>query len=122
MTKFANSVSGAMLSPSLIQVTESISWSVVALAMFALNIGHGPSLPISNDHTIFSSSNTLQNTLTTKCQFHREIQPTIRMQGGDRAISAKNHDIFSLGRPSSKRFCLQQPPKPNLIIPSQMEV
>ena len=34
MAKFATNVSGAMLLPSLIQVTESISGSVVPLAMF----------------------------------------------------------------------------------------
>ena len=34
MSKFATNVSGAMLFPSLIQVTESISGSVVPLAMF----------------------------------------------------------------------------------------
>ena len=36
MHKFATNVSGAMLLPSLIQVTESISGSVVPLAMFFL--------------------------------------------------------------------------------------
>ena len=36
MAKFATNVSGAMLLPSLIQVTESISGSVVPLAMFKL--------------------------------------------------------------------------------------
>ena len=34
MAKLATNVSGAMLLPSLIQVTESISGSVVPLAMF----------------------------------------------------------------------------------------
>ena len=34
MVKFATNVIGAMLLPSLIQVTESISGSVVPLAMF----------------------------------------------------------------------------------------
>ena len=34
VAKFATNVSGAMLSPSLIKVTESISGSVVPLAMF----------------------------------------------------------------------------------------
>ena len=34
MAKFATTVSGAMLLPSLIQITESISGSVVPLAMF----------------------------------------------------------------------------------------
>ena len=34
MAKFATNVSGAILLPSLIQVTESISGSVVPLAMF----------------------------------------------------------------------------------------
>ena len=36
MAKFATNVSGAILLPSLIQVTESISGSVVPLAMFLL--------------------------------------------------------------------------------------
>ena len=36
MAKFETDVSGAMLLPSLIQVTESISGSVVPLAMFSL--------------------------------------------------------------------------------------
>ena len=36
MAKFATNASGAMLLPSLIQVTESISGSVVPLAMFVL--------------------------------------------------------------------------------------
>ena len=36
MAKFATNVSGAMLLLSLIQVTESISGSVVPLAMFVL--------------------------------------------------------------------------------------
>ena len=35
VAKFANNVSGAMLLPSLIKVTESISGSVVPLAMFS---------------------------------------------------------------------------------------
>ena len=35
MAKFATNGSGAMLSPSLIKVTESISGSVVPLAMFS---------------------------------------------------------------------------------------
>ena len=35
VAKFATNVSGAMLLPSLIQVTESISGSVVPLAMFS---------------------------------------------------------------------------------------
>ena len=34
MAKFATNASGAMLLPSLVQVTESISGSVVILAMF----------------------------------------------------------------------------------------
>ena len=34
MTKFATNVGGAMLLPNLIQITESISGSVVPLAMF----------------------------------------------------------------------------------------
>ena len=34
MAKFATYASGAMLSPNLVQVTESISGSVVPLAMF----------------------------------------------------------------------------------------
>ena len=34
MAKFAINASGAMLLPSLVQVTESISGSVVPLAMF----------------------------------------------------------------------------------------
>ena len=34
MAKFTTNVSGAMLLPSLIQITESISGSVVPLAMF----------------------------------------------------------------------------------------
>ena len=36
MAKFETSVSGVMLLPSLIQVTESISGSVVPLAMFII--------------------------------------------------------------------------------------
>ena len=37
VAKFATIVSGAMLMPSLIQVTESISGSVVPLAMFGVS-------------------------------------------------------------------------------------
>ena len=37
MAKFATNVSGAILLPSSIQVTESFSGSVVPLAMFTLN-------------------------------------------------------------------------------------
>ena len=36
MAKFVTNASGAMLLPSLIQVTESISGSVVPLAMFQI--------------------------------------------------------------------------------------
>ena len=36
LDRFSTNVSGAMLSPSLIQVTESISGSVVPLAMFII--------------------------------------------------------------------------------------
>ena len=36
MAKYATNISGAMLLPSSIQVTESISGSVVPLAMFYL--------------------------------------------------------------------------------------
>ena len=36
MAKFAINASGAMLLPSLVQVSESISGSVVPLAMFGL--------------------------------------------------------------------------------------
>ena len=38
MAKCASNASGAMLLPSLIQVTESISGSVVPLAMFFTNL------------------------------------------------------------------------------------
>ena len=37
MAKFAINVSGAMLLPSLVQVSESISGSVVPLAMFHIH-------------------------------------------------------------------------------------
>ena len=40
VAKFATNVSGAILLPSSIQVTESISGSVVPLAMFGLQCGH----------------------------------------------------------------------------------
>ena len=44
MAKFATNVSGAMLLPSSIQVTESIPGSVVPLAMFTsmfiINVAH----------------------------------------------------------------------------------
>ena len=39
MAKFATNVSGAILLPGSIQVTESISGSVVPLAMFKINAG-----------------------------------------------------------------------------------
>ena len=38
MAKFAFNASGAMLLPSLVQVSESISGSVVPLAMFILEL------------------------------------------------------------------------------------
>ena len=40
MAKFAINASGAMLLPNLVQVSESISGSVVPLAMFVLHICH----------------------------------------------------------------------------------
>ena len=41
MAKSAINASGAMLLPSLVQVSESISGSVVPLAMFVYRIGAG---------------------------------------------------------------------------------
>ena len=40
MAKFAINANGTMLLPSLVQVSESISESVVPLAMFHLTIAH----------------------------------------------------------------------------------
>ena len=54
MAKYATNASGAMLLLNLIQVTESISWSVVPLAMFSLHL-FGPKAEIWDSEGVFIS-------------------------------------------------------------------
>ena len=72
MAKFATNVSGAILLPSSIQVTESISGSVVPLAMFTSD---SYTIDISNDT---DDESLIPRTMQVPCIFTKDI--TIQVQ------------------------------------------